>query len=133
MTSTCSTIRRAANGFTTGLNFYSGKQKPIYAAYRMPLYLPVSSTAKGHPLVVWGEVRPAPDAADQTQRPQYVQIQFRAGSGGAFKTVQRVKLTNPHGYFEVHQTFAATGQVRLRWTSPAGPAIFSRIASVTLH
>ena len=93
------------------------------AAYRMPLYLPVSSTAKGHPLVVWGEVRPAPDAAAKTHRPQYVQIQFRAGSSGAFKTVQRVKLTNPHGFFEVHQTFAGTGQVRLRWASPGGPAM----------
>ena len=123
----------AANGFTTGLNFYSGKPKPIYAAYRMPLYLPVSSTAKGHPVVVWGEVRPAPDAAAQTHRPQSVQIQFRSGASGAFKTVQRVKLTNAHGYFEVHQTFGSTGQVRLRWVSPGGQASFSRVAPVTLH
>jgi hypothetical protein len=46
--------------------------------------------------------------------------------------VQHVKLTNPHGYFEVEQRFAGTGQVRLRWASPGGPATFSRIASVTL-
>ena len=58
----------AANGFTTGLKTYAGKPKVTLAAYRMPLYLPVSSTAKGHPLVVWGEVRPAPDAAAQTHR-----------------------------------------------------------------
>jgi hypothetical protein len=121
------------DGFTTGLKSYAGKPKVTLAAYRMPLYLPVSSTAKGHPLVVWGEVRPAPDVAAQTHRPQSVQIQFRSGSGGAFKTVQRVKLTNPHGYFDVHQTFATTGQVRLRWAYPSGPAIFSRIAPVTLH
>ena len=71
-----------ANGFTTGLKTFAGKPKVTMAAYRMPLYLPVSSTAKGHPLVVWGEVRPAPDAAAQTHRPQYVQIQFRSGSDG---------------------------------------------------
>lgn len=122
-----------ADGFTTGLRTYTGKPKVTLAAYRMPLYLPVSSTDKGHPLVVWGEVRPAPDAAAETHRTQSVQIQFRAGSGGAFKTVQRVALTNAHGYFEVHQTFDATGQVRLRWVPPGGQAIFSRVAPVTLH
>jgi hypothetical protein len=121
------------NGFTSGLKTYKGKPKVTMAAYRMPLYLPVSSTAKGHPLVVWGEVRPAPDAAAKTHQPQYVQIQFRSGSAGAFKTVKRVKLTNPHGFFEVHQSFADTGQVRLSWTAPGGPASFSRIAPVTLH
>jgi hypothetical protein len=121
------------DGFTTGLRSYTGTPKITLAAYRMPLYLPVSSTAKGHPLVVWGEVRPAPDAAAQTHQPQSVQIQFRSGSAGTFKTVQRVKLTNPHGYFEVHQTFPGSGQVRLRWAYPSGPAIFSRIAPVTLH
>jgi len=123
----------AADGFTTGLKSYTGKPKVTLAAYRMPLYLPVSSTAKDHPLIVWGEVRPAPNAAAQTHRAQSVQIQFRPGSGGAFTTVQRVRLTNPHGYFEVHQTFASTGQVRLRWAYPGGQAIFSRIASVNLH
>jgi hypothetical protein len=121
------------DGFTTGLKTYAGTPKVTLAAYRMPLYLPVASTVKGHPLVVWGEVRPAPDAAAQTHHPQSVQIQFRSGSSGAFNTVQRVTLTNPHGYFEVRQTFAATGQVRLRWAYPSGPVIFSRIAAVTLH
>jgi hypothetical protein len=122
-----------ADGFTSGLKSYTGKPKVTLAAYRMPLYLPVSSTTKSHPLVVWGEVRPAPDAAAETHRTQSVQIQFRAGTAGAFKTVQRVKLTNAHGYFEVHQTFGSTGQVRLRWTSPNGQAIYSRVAPVTLH
>jgi hypothetical protein len=123
----------AADGFTTGLKTYAGKPKVTLAAYRMPLYLPVSSTSKGDPLAVWGEVRPAPNAAAQSHHPQSVQIQFRSGSGGAFKTVQRVQLTNPHGYFEVHHTFSATGQVRLRWAYPSGPTIVSRTAAVTLH
>jgi hypothetical protein len=122
-----------ANGFVSGLKTFAGKPKVTLAAYRMPLYLPVSSTAKGHPLVVWGEVRPAPNAAAQTHRAQSVQIQFRAGSAGGFKTVRRVALTNPHGFFEVHQTFGSTGQVRLRWAYPGGQAIFSRVAPVTLH
>ena len=103
------------------------------AAYRLPLYLPVQSGSQGSPLVVWGQVRPAPYAVARTHRPQTVQIQFAAGSGGAFKTVQRVKLTNANGYFEVHQTFPSSGQVRLRWSPPNGPALLSRTVPVTIH
>jgi hypothetical protein len=121
------------NGFVSGLKTADGKPKPTLAAYRMPLYLPVSATAKGHPLVVWGQVRPAPEAARQSGHPQTVQIQFRSGSGGAFKTVKRVKLSGPNGYFEVHQTFPSTGQVRLRWSYPGGQTVFSRAAPVTMR
>jgi hypothetical protein len=121
------------NGFVSGLKTADGKPKPTLAAYRMPLYLPVSSTAKGHPLVVWGQVRPAPEAARTTGHAQSVQIQFRSASGGAFKTVQPVRLTGPNGYFEVHQRFASSGQVRLRWSYPDGQTVFSRTATVTMR
>ena len=57
----------------------------------MPLYLPVSATAKGHPLVVWGQVRPAPVAVAQTHHKQVVQIQFGKGGQGAFSTVAKVR------------------------------------------
>jgi hypothetical protein len=119
-----------ANGFTTGLDFADGKPKPIYAAYRMPLYLPVSTTTNGKPLVVWGQVRPAPDAHSQTHKVQTVEIQF-AGHG-PFKTVQTVQLTDPNGYFDVHQHFPSTGRVRLRWTYPDGKTIYSRTAPITI-
>ncbi len=120
-------------GFATGLFTSSGQPKPALAAFRMPLYLPVSSTAHGRPADVWGRVRPAPDAARTTHRRQYVQIQFRPTAGGAFKAVQRVAITNPYGYFEVHQTFPASGQVRLEWAYPHGLTEFSRTASITVH
>lgn len=123
----------AANGFTSGLDFANGKPKSTYAAYRMPLYLPVQSTSKGDPLVVWGQVRPAPDARKQTHRQQSVEIQFQAAGGDAFKTVKRVALPNPNGYFEVRQTFPSSGDVRLRWTYPDGTVVYSRTAPVTLH
>jgi hypothetical protein len=119
--------------FATGLRTSTGKPKPTLAAYRMPLYLPVTTTAKGHPLVVWGQVRPAPDAAHTTHRPQTVQIQFRPRSGGSFTTVGRVRITNPNGYIELHQTFSGSGSVRLRWAYPDGEQIFSRTVAVTLN
>ncbi len=123
----------AAGNFATGLRFADGKPKPGYAAFRMPLYLPVTATMRKHPLLVWGCVRPAPNAAHATHRPQHVQIQFEPISGGAFKTVQVVALTGPHGYFEVSHTFPGSGTVRLSWRYPHGPRVFSRTVAVTLR
>jgi hypothetical protein len=119
--------------FATGIETAAGAPKPGFAAFRMPLYLPVSSTAKGQPLVVWGQVRPAPAAQRQTHQAQVVQIQFHPRSGGAFSTVKRVTITNRNGYFEVLQTFAGSGSVRLRWSYPNGETAVSRTADITLH
>ena len=122
-----------AGVFATGLKTATGKPKPGYDAYRMPIYLPATATLRRHPLVVWGCVRPAPDAAHATHRPQHVQIQFKPSSGGAFRTVQVAPLTGPHGYFEVSQTFPGSGTVRLSWRYPHGPRVFSRTVGVTLR
>jgi hypothetical protein len=46
--------------------------------------------------------------------------------------VRTVPLSGPHAYFEVRQTFPASGTVRLRWTPPHGSAQFSRSQAVTL-
>ena len=118
--------------FATGLQTATGQPKPAFDAFRMPLYLPVTRTASKSPLLVWGDVRPAPDAARQTHRRQQVQIQFKPSSGRDFTTVKTVPLTGPHGYFEVQQVFPASGSVRLRWTYPNGQTVFSRTADITL-
>jgi hypothetical protein len=118
--------------FATGLETATGQPKPAFDAFRMPLYLPVTRTAAKHPLLVWGDVRPAPDAARRTHRRQQVQIQFKRASGGGYTTVKTVSLSGPHGYFEVRQVFPASGSVRLRWTYPNGQTVFSRIADITL-
>jgi hypothetical protein len=125
----------APNGtFSTALEFANGTPKPSYFAFRMPLYMPVT-TASGHrQLEVWGCARPAPDARVATGRPQRVEIQFQPGTGGAFRTVRTVTLSAAGGcYFDVRQRFPATGTVRLRWAYPRGPAIFSRDVPVTVR
>jgi hypothetical protein len=99
-------------GFASGLFTFAGKQKATYSAYRMPLFLPVTSAKPRRSLEVWGCVRPAHNLRG-TQR---VAIQFRPGSRGAFNTLKTVKLTSPRGYFDVRVTFPASGQVRLGWT-----------------
>jgi hypothetical protein len=119
--------------FATGIETAAGVAKPTLDAFRMPLYLPVTRGPAKRPLLVWGDVRPAPDAARRTHRRQQVQLQFKKASGGAFSTIQTIALSNPRGYFEVLQAFPSSGSVRLRWTYPNGQTIFSRIADVTLR
>ncbi len=118
--------------FATGLQTYNGQDKPTLAAFTMPLYLPATTTASGHPLEVWGCVRPETTAARTTHRPQFVQIQFRSGHSGPFKTVDRVPMPKAYCYFDVRTTFSGSGFVRLSWSYPHGPVIHSRIVAVTV-
>jgi hypothetical protein len=130
-------------GFASGLISYNGKPKPSYAAWRMPLYMPVTSASSGSALQVWGCVRPAPIAALDTGQPQQAEIQYQPSSGGPFTTVQTVTLTSTSGcYFNVPVVFPGSGTVRVMWTYPAadpmlvpsGSAVaMSRDVQITLH
>lgn len=105
-------------GFTTGLLFTDGKPKATFYAYRMPLFMPATKAGSGQPLEVWGCVRPAHYAALDTHQPQYVDVQFRTGSSGPFRTIKTVRITDVRGYFDVQVKFPASGTVRLRWSYP---------------
>lgn len=109
-------------GFASGLIFYravqGGRAKPGYNAYRLPIFLPITSTRRGHTLEVWGAARPAPFALADTGQPQYVQIQFARGSSSSWSTLKTVQITDPHGYLDVRVAFPSSGSVRLAWTYP---------------
>jgi hypothetical protein len=128
-------------GFASGLVFFDGRHKPGYDAYRMPIFLPTSSARRGGALLVWGCIRPAHYAALDTRTAQSAQIQFRRGSHGPFSTIQDVKITSQHGYFDVRVVFPSSGFVRLAWSYPAGDSqlsggpstIYSRTVKVTVH
>lgn len=117
--------------FDTGLEFANGTPKPSLAAYRMPLFLPRTTAARGQPLEVWGCVRPVAYAsglgADQAQ------IQFRAGSGGRFSTVRTVRVSPAECYFDVRVAFPGSGVVRVAWKYPGGPVIHSRVVSIAVR
>jgi hypothetical protein len=119
--------------FATGLEFASGVPKATYAAYRMPIYLPVASFKHGQQVEVWGCVRPARFARIDTGREQRVKIQFRAASGGAYKTVRTIPIADRYGYFDVRQAFDSTGSVRLSWSYPHGSTIVSREVAITVR
>ena len=119
-----------SSGFDTGLELKDGTPKATLAAFRMPLYLPVTGE-RGGSLEVWGEVRPAPSATAQTGAVQHVEIQFAAGSGGGFRTLRSIPLPATSGYFDTTVRFDGPGAVRLAWSYPGGAQVFSRTVGVT--
>ena len=119
--------------FATGLEAENGKRKPSYAAFRMPVYLPVTTFTPGQSLEVWGCVRPARYATRESGTLQAVEIEFkRAGSRG-WNPFSRVTITDPNGYFDVARVFHAAGSLRLAWRYPHGPQIYSRTVALTAH
>lgn len=96
-------------GFQTGLEYVSGKAKPLFAAWPMPLT--VSRSHGGFSL--WGLVRPTTGATKVT-----VLVQ-RKGSH-SFRVLKTVS-TNSRGYWALSSRTA--GQAwRVRWKSPEGKA-----------
>ncbi len=123
----------ALGGFATGLEFKDGVAKATYAAYRMPLYLPATEAGPGRALEVWGCVRPAHYAQLDSGAPQRARIQFEPVGQHRFGTVATVTITSPHGYFDVLVRFPASGSVRLAWSYPHGPTVYSRVVAITLR
>jgi hypothetical protein len=125
-----------ASSFDTGLEFYGGKRKALYDAFRMPIYLPQATAAGGHALDVWGCVRPVHYVLLGPHTPQTAEVQFRPASGGSFKTLKRVPLTDSYGYFDVPVTFPSSGEVRISWSYPradGGGVIHSRTVQITVR
>jgi hypothetical protein len=107
-------------GFASGLLSFNGSPKATYDAWRLPLYMPVTTARRGHTLEVWGCIRPARYALLDMGVPQVAEIQFQKGLQGAFKTLRTVALPSASSscYFDVHVKFPASGAVRLRWLYP---------------
>jgi hypothetical protein len=135
-------------GFASGLLFSSGHEKPSYAAYRLPLYLPATSTRRGGSLEVWGCVRPARYAILDTGQPQTAEIQFAAKPSGPFTSVQTETVATPDDcYFDLRVKFPSSGVIRLAYTYPsppspsaaadgdpaAGTTVYSRTVAITLR
>jgi hypothetical protein len=122
------------SNFDTGLNFHGGAHKALFDAFRMPVYLPSQTGKSGQAVEVWGCVRPLRYV--HSRKPQVANIQWRPASGGRFKTVKRVILTDPHGYFDTRVAFPASGLVRISWSYPrsaGGGQIHSRTVQVEVR
>ena len=116
------------SNFDSGLETSDGKPKPSLAAYRMPIYLPSRAEPAGGDLQVWGCVRPS----YYVERPQSAEIQLQAGSRGAFRPVKSVVLSGSDCYFDVKVRFSSGGSVRVAWSYPRGPTIYSRLVVIAV-
>jgi hypothetical protein len=96
--------RGCCGGFQTGLRTSSGKAKPAFGAFRMPLDLPNGTRARGGRITVWGDVRPARNGT----RP-VVRIQLNR------KTIARVRA-GTRGYFTARVKLPRGGSLRLSWS-----------------
>ena len=94
--------------FQSGLRFLSGKLKPAYHAYRMPIHLPVRTLARGARMRVWGMARPASDR-------QAVQIQFRRRGAKKWRRLLTRAPARGSRYLDTRVRMPGTGSVRLVW------------------
>jgi hypothetical protein len=104
--------------FNTGLRRLDGRQKPAWAAFRMPLVVTELSPSL---VEVWGTVRPAEGR---------VRLEIEVIGPGGMRTVRR-PLTNRSGYyrFKLRRRHAPDLRYRAGWVSPTAETMHSRVAS----
>jgi hypothetical protein len=118
-------------GFASGLLTWTGAQKATYYAWRLPLYLPVTTARRGHSLEVWGCIRPARFGALDTGSPQTAQIQFAPRGSSDYTALQTVTIDSGAScYFDVRLVFPSSGTVRLAYSYPPGDTLLGNGAGV---
>ena len=127
-------------GFESGLETYSGKPKPLYDGFRLPLV--VTRTRTG--VSLWGIVRPASDpvakaasaggtgaptgpsgatgttgSTGRSAGPTTLELQYSKDGGRTWHNLQRER-TDARGAWSAAGRFASHRLWRVRWTSSAG-------------
>ncbi|HZL49159.1 MAG TPA: hypothetical protein VFC30_09120 [Solirubrobacteraceae bacterium] len=93
-------------GFQTGLEYVTGKPKPLYFGFPVPLTV----TKRGHGFSLWGLVRP-------TTRSTKVTVLVKPKGARRYRTLKTV-TTNGAGYWAFNSSAKGTSW-RVRWISPA--------------
>jgi hypothetical protein len=117
-------------GFDTGLMFSGadGAKKPTYDAYRLAVYVPQTQVRRGRRILVWGCARPAHAYGNER-----VVVQFQRRGRGPFTRLATVTIRNGRGYFETRVRSSASGVIRLAWSYPGSPPVYSRTVRVTVR
>lgn len=102
--------------FQTGLRYRSGKAKPSYDAFRMPIWI----LKRSRYYRVWGQVRPGKVG-------QTVDIEYQASPRGKWKRLRTIRIENPARYIDV-KTRKRSRKWRLVWRAPDGDVHESREA-----
>jgi hypothetical protein len=102
-----SSVNGGTIGFQTGIEYMSGKPKPLYFGWPIPLT--VSKTRHG--VSLWGLVRPATGSTKVT-------VLVQAKGSKSYKTLKTV-TTNSQGYWSLRSSRKGL-HWRVRWKSPTG-------------
>ncbi|MFI4990627.1 MAG: hypothetical protein ACHQHO_06900 [Solirubrobacterales bacterium] len=102
-----SSVSGGTIGFQTGLEYLSGKPKPLFFAWPVPLTVSKS----GHGYSLWGLLRPTTGATKVT-----VLVQKK---GSRKYTTLKTVATNSLGYWTLHSSTKGA-HWRVQWKSPAG-------------
>jgi hypothetical protein len=113
--------------FQTGLEFVGGQPKPSLAAYRLPIFIARAHVAAGGDVGVWAMLRAAPGGSDQ-----HATIQWRP-PGGAFRSVAQADAARRSRILTASVHVPGSGDVRVRWVSPAGRVELSRAVAVLVR
>jgi hypothetical protein len=97
-------------GFQTGIEYLSGKPKPLFYGFRLPLT--VKHTG-GNRYSLWGLVRPATGATN-------VQVLVLKQHAHKSVTLARSVQTNSHGYWTLNTSVGSAVSFAVRWRAPDG-------------
>ena len=98
-------------GFQSGIETYSGRHKPIYNGFRLPLT--VTRTAGG--VSFWGLVRPAAG-------PTTLTVQYSSDGGRSWHGLA-TEHTGAGGAWSATGRFVAGRRWRVRWAPPSGSVV----------
>ena len=98
-------------GFQSGIETYSGRHKPIYNGFRLPLT--VTRTHGG--VSFWGLVRPAGG-------PTTLTVQYSSDGGRSWHGLA-TEHTDARGVWSATGRFVAGRRWRVRWASPSGSVV----------
>jgi hypothetical protein len=128
---------RPYNGFASGLEYSSGKHKPGYDAFRLPVYMPHTSFSHTANEEIWGAARPGALMSNDGVGTPTVSIQLNR------TTIKTLTVPGPGGYFDIKMKFPRSGSVRLAYTYPssdpflpltdAGQTVYSRSFNIKVH
>jgi hypothetical protein len=110
--------------FQTGLEFLSGRRKPSFIAYRLPLWLPAGGRPRRGRLRVWALLRVA-----RGGRAAPARVQWR-GPGGRWRALATVRASPPADVLQVTVAVPRPGRLRIAWPEPDGKLLYSRSAGV---
>jgi hypothetical protein len=114
--------------FQTGLAFAGGQAKPAMYAYRLPIWIPGTHVRPGQSMLVWGQLRMAPNGVRER-----ASIQWRGSRGGGYRTIATVTTTNVRGYLTARVRPPGSGTVRIAWRVPGGGLAVSRAVGVSVR